>query len=74
MQNGAFLRMKSAEIGYTIPSRLQKKLSMSNARIYVSGTNLFVISAFKLWDPEMGGNGLGYPVQRVVNAGLQLSF
>jgi TonB-linked SusC/RagA family outer membrane protein len=74
MQDGSFLRLKSAEMGYTIPKRLFEKYGVENFRIYISGTNLFTFSRFKLWDPEMGGNGLGYPIQRVLNAGLQVSF
>jgi hypothetical protein len=35
---------------------------------------LFNISKFKIWDTEMGNNGLGYPVQRVFNVGIQLSL
>ena len=42
--------------------------------IYLSGTNLLTFSKFKLWDVEMGGNGLGYPIQRVYNVGVQLDF
>ncbi|WP_206082069.1 TonB-dependent receptor [Maribellus sediminis] len=74
MQDGAFLRLKSAEFGYTLPANLYKKIGLDNARIYLSGTNLLTFSKFKLWDPEMGGNGLGYPVQRVVNIGVQVGF
>ncbi|KJF43342.1 collagen-binding protein [Draconibacterium sediminis] len=74
MQNGSFLRLKSAEFGYTIPTRVYQKIGLDNCRIYLSGTNLLTFSKFKLWDPEMGGNGLGYPVQRVVNIGVQVSF
>lgn len=74
MQNGAFLRLKSAEFGYTVPDGFIKKIGLENARVYLSGTNLLTFSKFKLWDPEMGGNGLGYPVQRVVNIGVQISF
>jgi hypothetical protein len=43
-------------------------------RFYVSGSNLFLWSKFKMWDPEMAGNGLGYPIQRVVNLGLNVKF
>ena len=43
-------------------------------RIYLNGTNLLTFSKFKLWDPEMGGNGLGYPIQRVYNIGLSVNF
>jgi hypothetical protein len=74
MRDGSFLRLKSLELGYTIPKDLGQKIKMQNMRIYVSGTNLLTFSKFKLWDPEMGGNGLGYPIQRVFNLGVQLSF
>lgn len=74
LQNGSFLRLKSAEIGYNVPDPLLKELGLRNGRIYVNGTNLFVLSAFKLWDPEMGSSGLGYPVQRVFNIGLMIGF
>lgn len=74
MQDGSFLRLKSLEFGYTIPRKTMQKIYVSNLRIYASGTNLLTFSPFKMWDPEMGGKGLGYPVQRVFNLGLQLSF
>ncbi|MBL4560692.1 MAG: TonB-dependent receptor [Labilibaculum sp.] len=74
MRNGAFLRLKSLEFGYTLPSSLVSKAKISKLRVYFSGTNLITFSKFKLWDPEMGGNGLGYPIQKVYNLGLQLSF
>jgi TonB-linked SusC/RagA family outer membrane protein len=74
MRNGSFLRLKSAELGYSIPKKVLNRIKLSNLRFYVSGTNLLSLSGFKLWDIEMGGNGLGYPVQRVYNVGIQLGF
>lgn len=74
MQDGAFLRLKTAEIGYSLSDKLVTKLKMEKVRIYASGTNLFVLSKFKLWDPELAGNGLGYPNQRVFNLGVNVSF
>ena len=74
MRNVAFLRLKSAEIGYSLPKEVCRKLYLSNLRVYLSGTNLLTFSKFKLWDVEMGGNGLGYPIQRVYNVGVQLDF
>ena len=74
MRDGSFLRLKSAEIGYTLPQKWTKKIGMSMCRLYLSGTNLLTFSAFKLWDPEMKGNGLGYPIQRVYNFGINVSF
>jgi TonB-linked SusC/RagA family outer membrane protein len=74
MRDGSFLRLKQAEIGYTIPGKWQNRLRISTCRVYVSGTNLLLFSKFKLWDAEMAGNGLGYPIQRVFNIGLNLTF
>jgi TonB-linked SusC/RagA family outer membrane protein len=74
MRNGAFLRLKQVELGYTLPNRWQKKLRTSTCRIYLNATNLLNFSKFKLWDVEMGGEGLGYPVQRVLNIGLNVNF
>ncbi|MDR0698743.1 MAG: TonB-dependent receptor [Tannerella sp.] len=74
MQDASFLRLKNVEIGYTLPGDLLKKFSLTNLRLYVSGTNLMSFSRFKLWDPEMAGNGLGYPVQRVFNVGINIGL
>lgn len=74
MRDGSFLRLKSAELGYTLPERLSKKWNIASFRIYISGINLLTFSKFNTWDVEMGGNGLGYPVQKVYNVGLNLSF
>lgn len=74
MQDATFLRLKSVEVGYTVPQVLTKKVKVQNLRVYVSGTNLLCWSKFKLWDPEMAGNGLGYPIQRVINVGINLGF
>lgn len=74
MRDGSFLRLKQVEVGYTLPSRISKKARMESFRVYLSGTNLLSWSKFDLWDVEMGGNGLGYPIQRVFNLGILLNF
>ena len=53
MRSIGYMRLKSVEIGYTIP-----EIKGVSTRFYASGTNLITFSNFKLWDPEMGGNGL----------------
>jgi TonB-linked SusC/RagA family outer membrane protein len=73
-RDGAYVRLKSVELGYTLPVEWTKKIWVKNLRIYVSGLNLLLFSKFKTWDVEMGGNGLGYPIQRVVNMGLNIGF
>lgn len=74
LHDGSYIRLKSLELGYTIPSRITKKIGLQSFRLYCSGLNLFTLSKFKMWDPEMGGNGLGYPIQRVYNIGLNVNF
>lgn len=74
MRNGAFLRLKSVELGFNMPTKTLKRLGLSNLRLYTNAMNLFAISKFKMWDVEMGGDGLGYPVQRVMNFGAILGF
>ncbi|MBD3591927.1 TonB-dependent receptor [Bacteroides sp. GM023] len=65
MRNGAFLKLKNAEIGYT----------HKFFRVYLSGSNLLTFSPFKYWDPEMGGgSGMSYPTARTFNIGFQLTF
>ncbi|MDR1091528.1 MAG: SusC/RagA family TonB-linked outer membrane protein, partial [Prevotella sp.] len=74
MQDGTFIRMKTVELGYTLPKKIVKSIGMESCRIYLTGNNLFTMSKFKLWDTEMGSNGLGYPIQRVYNIGLNINF
>ena len=74
LRDGDFLRLKSVELGYTIPEKAGKLFSMAKTRLYFTGLNLLHFSKFDLWDPEMAGNGLGYPPQRVVNLGIQINF
>jgi TonB-linked SusC/RagA family outer membrane protein len=70
-----YLRVKTAEIGYTVPKKLTSKIGVSALRIYVSGLNLYTFSDFTYWDPELGnGNGSAYPLQRNFIAGLNLNF
>jgi TonB-linked SusC/RagA family outer membrane protein len=72
LRDGSFLRLKTIELGYTLPG--VEKIKIQSSRIYFSAENVFVLSAFKLWDPEMGRNGLSYPPNRRFNIGIQLSF
>lgn len=74
MRDGSFLRLKQLEFGYTFPEKSIQKIGLKSLRVYFTGSNLICFSNFKLWDPEMAGNGLGYPIQRVYNVGLNLNF
>lgn len=74
MRDGTFLRLKSVELGYTLPTELTERLHVNNLRIYLNGLNLLTWSRFDLWDPEMGGNGFAYPIQKVYNMGIDINF
>lgn len=73
--NSSFIRLKNAELGYTLPKKWQRAVAMRNARLFLRGTNLFTFSPFELWDPEMGSNnGLKYPNQRICSVGFEVTF
>jgi len=72
MRNGSFMRLKNVEIGYNV--RNVEKFFLENARFYFTIENAFVMSKFKLWDPEMGRKGLRYPPNRRFNIGVKLDF
>ncbi|MEQ9288353.1 MAG: SusC/RagA family TonB-linked outer membrane protein [Cyclobacteriaceae bacterium] len=74
LRDGSFLRLKQLEIGYTAVDGGNNKLGIEKVRVYLSGTNLMQWSKFKLWDPELGGSGLNYPLQRVFNLGVHVGF
>jgi len=74
LRNGSFLRLKTVELGYSLSTKTLERIKIASARFYVSGTNLFTISEFDLWDPEMAGNGLGYPTQRILNFGVHITL
>jgi hypothetical protein len=74
LRDGSFLRLKQVEVGYNLLKNPANKLGMSTLRVYATGTNLFTWSRFDLWDPELGGNGLNYPLQRVINLGVHVGF
>ncbi|MDR2912321.1 MAG: TonB-dependent receptor [Alistipes sp.] len=85
VEDGSYLRLKMLEIGYTLPSSLLSKVKISNARVYVSGENLFTLTKYSNADPEVRNDGnhnnmgvdyltTGLPVARVFSVGLSVSF
>ncbi|WP_223818117.1 SusC/RagA family TonB-linked outer membrane protein [Mucilaginibacter rubeus] len=74
LRDGSFIRLKSVELGYTLPKSISKAMHLTNCRIYFNGLNLLTWSPFKMWDPEQGGNGFAYPIQKVFNLGLNVNL
>jgi TonB-linked SusC/RagA family outer membrane protein len=75
LRDGAYLRLKNVELGYTLPSRLMSSIHVNKARVYVMGYNLAVWDSLKIWDPELGsGDGMKYPISKTITLGLNVNF
>jgi TonB-linked SusC/RagA family outer membrane protein len=75
LRDGAYLRFKTLEIGYTIPKKIANKWHLNNIRLHFVGSNLFVWDSLKLWDPELGsGNGMAYPITKSFTGGVTISL
>lgn len=75
LRDGSFLRLKSMEIGYSLPQHILQKSFIKSLRFYISGNNLLCFSPFKLWDPEKGtSDGSGYPLNRTFSIGFNANF
>jgi hypothetical protein len=74
LKDASYLRLKSVELGYSLPANATKYLHLSNLRIYASGYNLLTFDKIKVIDPESPGDGIAYPIQRMVNMGITIQF
>jgi hypothetical protein len=73
--NAAYVRLKNLQVGYTLPVNLVNKISMSRARIYFSGQDIWELHGVKGgWDPEASTSGFNYPFQRMYSAGIEITF
>jgi len=72
-QKGDFTRLKYVNVGYNLPTKIVDKIGLSNARIFVSGTNLLTFSKFKVYDPELGSAGT-FPINKSFTGGMSLTF
>jgi hypothetical protein len=69
--NGAFMRVKSLEIGYTLPRQFTQKAAIEKARIFFNGFNLLTFTKMSMSDPEQPER---YPLNRSYNFGVNVSF
>ena len=82
IEDGSFFRLKNFQIGYTLPSALTNRINMNALRFYVQATNLFTITDYTGFDPEVISNdnlSLGidfqtFPISRGYTVGLNISF
>lgn len=76
VEDGSYLRLKNVQLGYTLPARWTDRIKMSRCRIYVSGSNIFTVTDYTGYDPEVGG-GVdygNYPQSRTFMLGLNINF
>jgi TonB-dependent starch-binding outer membrane protein SusC len=73
VHNMNYLRIKNIELGYNLPTNLNKVIGVEGLRVYVNALNLLTFSKEKLIDPELGA-GTDYPLQRIINAGFSITF
>jgi TonB-linked outer membrane protein, SusC/RagA family len=85
LEDGTYLRMKTLQIGYTLPKNLLDRIKVNSLRVYFSADNLFTITDYKGYNPDIGRTGsildrgvdfghVAYPLARVLTAGVQLSL
>jgi TonB-linked SusC/RagA family outer membrane protein len=72
-ENGGFVRLKNVSIGYDLPQTLLKHVGIKKVRLYVNGTNLFYLSGFKWYDPEMPSLA-SYPNMKQYSGGISITL
>ncbi len=79
VEKGDFFRIKTLQLGYTLPQKVSKKVGLNKCRMYISGNNLLTVTKYSGFDPEIGGGSFGvdrgiYPQSRFYLGGVQIAF
>jgi hypothetical protein len=82
LESGSYVRVRNVEIGYTFKRSTVNAVSISNARLYVSGQNLLTLTKYKGLDPDVQGTGIiqrgfdagNWPASRILSIGFQCEF
>jgi len=82
VKDGSYFRLKTAQLGYTLPAKWMNKIFIKNLRFYVAGENLLTFTKYEGFDPEMASDGyttIGvdrgiYPQARTVTLGASITF
>jgi TonB-dependent starch-binding outer membrane protein SusC len=79
IEDGDFFRVKTLQLGYTLPKSLLQRVKLNKCRLYISGNNLFTFTKYSGFDPEIGGGSFGidrgfYPQARFYLGGVQIGF
>jgi hypothetical protein len=84
LESGTYTRLRTLTLSYALPARLFTRLGGSSARLYVTGTNLFTISNYSGFDPDVSSESVGnvnrgvdigaYPLARTITTGVSIGF
>lgn len=89
LEDGSYLRLKTLDIGYTLPKNLTKKIRLENVRIYTSMENLFTLTKYSGYTPDLGESSVAgvdynvfsrgidqgrYPLPRTISFGIQVNL
>ena len=79
IEDGSYFRIKTLQVGYTLPNRLTQKAGISKIRFYLMANNLLTLTKYTGFDPEIGGGSIGidrgfYPQARTYFAGINVGF
>jgi hypothetical protein len=82
VEDGSFLRLRNVQLGYSFPKNWMKKVKVENLRIYASVNNLFTLTRYMGFDPDLSSPGVlsagvdfgFYPQARTIMGGLQITF
>ena len=90
LEDGSYIRLKTLDIGYTLPKQLLKKIKLENVRIYTSIENLFTLTKYSGYTPDLGERGVDlgttynvftrgidqgrYPLPRTFSFGIQVNL
>ena len=85
LENGSYLRMKTLQLGYTLKDNFAKKIKITSLRTYISADNVFTITKYTGFNPDLGRTGtildrgvdfghVAYPLARTISLGVQLTL
>ncbi len=79
LQDGSYFRLKTLQLGYTVPVKLSRQGGIDKMQIYIAGNNLLTLTHYDGFDPELGGSLLGidrrvYPQARSYMVGANITF
>ena len=84
LEDGSYLRLRTLTLSYGLPTSLLRRASFTSARLYVTGANLFTLTDYSGFDPDVSGQSVGatnrgidigaYPLSRTVTLGLSLNY